>query len=110
MVTLSIQADEELQAALQERADLQGKTVSDLAREILREAIAQRPLGERVPTFRGQGLRPGVNLDDSAALLDLVESRPHSLLELEGLGAELWLGMDAQEYVDDFRREWDHRP
>src|SRR5258706_11823259 len=102
MVTLSIQADEELQAALQERADLQGKTVSDLAREILREAIAQRPLGERVghlrgrlelpstqptprtehgpgwrvnlPTFRGQGLRPGVNLDDSAALLEVMES------------------------------------
>jgi plasmid stability protein len=54
MVTLSIQADEELQAALQERATLQGKTVSDLAREILREAIAQRPLGERVGHLRGR--------------------------------------------------------
>ena len=36
--------------------------------------------------------------------------RPHSLLELEGLGAELWHGMDAQQYVDELRREWDHRP
>jgi hypothetical protein len=33
-----------------------------------------------------------------------------SLLELEGLGAELWDGVDAQEYVNQLRREWDHRP
>ena len=36
--------------------------------------------------------------------------RPRSLLDLEGLGAELWHGMDAQDYVDELRREWDHRP
>jgi hypothetical protein len=36
--------------------------------------------------------------------------RPRSLLDLQGLGAELWHGMDAQEYVDELRREWDHRP
>lgn len=34
----------------------------------------------------------------------------HSLLELEGLGAELWQGIDAQQYVDALRKEWDHRP
>ena len=33
-----------------------------------------------------------------------------SLLELEGLGAELWEGTDAQEYVNELRKEWDHRP
>jgi hypothetical protein len=27
-----------------------------------------------LPTFSGQGLRPGVDLDDSAALLELMES------------------------------------
>jgi hypothetical protein len=32
-----------------------------------------------------------------------------SLLELEGLGAELWQGIDAQEYVNSLRDEWDHR-
>jgi len=63
MVTLSIQADEELQAALQERAALQGKTVSDLAREILHEAIAQRPLGERVGHLRGRLELPSVASD-----------------------------------------------
>ena len=33
-----------------------------------------------------------------------------SLLELEGLGAEIWQGVDAQEYVNKLRREWDNRP
>lgn len=33
-----------------------------------------------------------------------------SLLELEGLGADLWEGVDAQEYVNELRKEWDHRP
>ncbi len=32
-----------------------------------------------------------------------------SLLELEGLGAHLWQGIDAQEYVRELRSEWDHR-
>jgi hypothetical protein len=34
----------------------------------------------------------------------------HSLLELEGLGAELWAGVDAQAYVNELRKEWEHRP
>lgn len=39
------------------------------------------------------------------------EARPkRSILELEGLGAEIWEGVDAQEYVNELRREWDHRP
>lgn len=36
--------------------------------------------------------------------------RQRSLLELEGLGAEIWEGIDAQEYVNELRQEWDHRP
>jgi hypothetical protein len=30
-----------------------------------------------------------------------------SLLELEGLGAEIWQGIDAQEYVNELRKELD---
>jgi hypothetical protein len=37
-------------------------------------------------------------------------SHERSLLELAGLGAELWRDVDAQEYVRELRREWDHRP
>jgi len=36
--------------------------------------------------------------------------RQRSLLELEGLGAEIWHGIDAQEYVDELRKEWDSHP
>ncbi len=34
----------------------------------------------------------------------------HSILELEGLGAEIWQGIDAQEYVNRLRSEWNDRP
>lgn len=33
-----------------------------------------------------------------------------NLMELEGLGAEIWEGIDAQKYVDEMRHEWDKRP
>lgn len=33
-----------------------------------------------------------------------------SLMELHGLGKEIWEGVDAQEYVNQLREEWDHRP
>ena len=42
---------------------------------------------------------------------DLVERdetrQERSLLELEGMGAEIWKGLDAQAYVNDLRQEWD---
>ena len=38
------------------------------------------------------------------------EKELHSIMELEGLGAEIWEGVDAQEYVNELREEWDHRP
>lgn len=44
---------------------------------------------------------------------DKEETEPNkkrSLLELEGLGAEIWEGVDAQEYVNELRNEWEHRP
>jgi len=39
----------------------------------------------------------------------LKEKKQRSLLELEGLGSEIWKGVDAQKYVDDLRNEWSHR-
>lgn len=44
------------------------------------------------------------------------KGRPmHSIMELHGLGAEIWKDkdgslIDAQEYVNELRSEWDHRP
>ncbi len=33
-----------------------------------------------------------------------------SIMELHGLGAEIWKGIDAQEYVNQLRAEWNDRP
>ena len=35
------------------------------------------------------------------------ESQERSILELRGLGAEIWRGIDAQHYVDELRDEWE---
>lgn len=42
---------------------------------------------------------------------EMPDSSPpqRSILELEGVGAELWQGIDAQEYVNTLRDEWDNR-
>lgn len=36
-------------------------------------------------------------------------AKKRSIMELHGLGAEIWQGVDAQEYVNELRAEWDHR-
>jgi hypothetical protein len=43
---------------------------------------------------------------------DLAAANPRerSVMELHGLGKEIWEGIDAQEYVNSLREEWDHRP
>jgi hypothetical protein len=33
----------------------------------------------------------------------------HSLLELRGLGREIWQGIDPKKYIDELRNEWDAR-
>lgn len=37
-------------------------------------------------------------------------TKKRSITELRGLGKEMWNGVDAQEYVNQIRSEWDHRP
>lgn len=55
-------------------------TLSTIVEEALRKALAaslppssSRPT--RLVTFRGRGLRPGLDLDDSAGLLDTMDGR-----------------------------------
>ena len=39
-----------------------------------------------------------------------ISERPkHRLTNLEGVGKEIWEGIDAQEYVNQLRDEWDER-
>ena len=35
------------------------------------------------------------------------EQGDRSIMELHGLGAEIWHGIDAQQYVNELRDEWD---
>jgi plasmid stability protein len=37
----------------------------------------------------------------------LEEPEPLSILELQGLGKEVWAGVDATAHVDSERRSWD---
>lgn len=51
--TLTVRTDEGLRRALQRRAETEGKTVSGLVREILEEAVAERPMAARVSHLKG---------------------------------------------------------
>jgi len=48
-------------------------------------------------------------LEDLAQLIrSQVMSHPkHSIMELQGLGKELWEGVDVEKYIDDERNSWE---
>jgi hypothetical protein len=57
-----------------------GRTLASVIEDGLREAVAlHRRCQERppvaLPTVKGKGLRPGVDLDDTAGLLDILDGR-----------------------------------
>jgi hypothetical protein len=52
--TLTIRTDQELRDALEKRARAQRKTTSQVAREILSQALTERPMLERVGHLRGK--------------------------------------------------------
>jgi hypothetical protein len=47
-------------------------------------------------------------LEDLAALVrrQVATRAQRSILELQGLGKEIWRGIDAQDYVDQERTAW----
>jgi len=73
--------DPDLLRRLKEYAARNGTTLTrvleDAARQLLARGRGPAAVRERIrlPKFAGQGLQPGVDLDDSAALLDLMERR-----------------------------------
>jgi ribbon-helix-helix CopG family protein len=52
--TLTCRVDAELLEALRWEAALQNKTVSELVREILQQAVVKKSVGERVGHLRGR--------------------------------------------------------
>ena len=74
----TVRLDEHLLKDAKQLAARTGRTLTAVIEDALREVLARsrrRPERPRttLPTFRGEGLRPGVDLDDSASLLDLME-------------------------------------
>ncbi len=77
----TIKIDDQLLAAAKARAATSGRTLNAVVEDALREALARRVRngGEQsveLPTFRGGRLMPGVDLDDSAALLEQMDGTP----------------------------------
>lgn len=62
--------------AAKRRAEQTGRTLTQLLEDSLRAELRQpataRRVREPLPTYRGQGLRPGVDLSDSSALDDVM--------------------------------------
>jgi len=57
-----------------------GRTLTAVIEASLRETLARQAKPRRrgrvrLPTFRGDGVRSGVNLDNMAALLDMMDGR-----------------------------------
>jgi hypothetical protein len=75
----TVRLDDDLLTEAKRLAASRGITLTALLDEALREIVARRSRAEppkppELPTFAGRGLQPGVDLDDSASLLDLMES------------------------------------
>ena len=71
--------DERLLAEAKKRAAETGRTLTAVLEDALRAALAHRAVRVkrkpvRLKTVRGDGVRPGVVLDNTAALLELMES------------------------------------
>ena len=76
MTRTTVRLPDELLAAAQRRARETGRTFTDLLSDALRNELRMPVSTSRVceplPVYRGQGLRPGVELTDSSALEDLM--------------------------------------
>jgi hypothetical protein len=73
----TIRLDDDLLRRAKREALERGTTLTAVIEDALRRALAPAGAGRRepfrMPTFHGDGLRPGVDLDDTAALLDLMD-------------------------------------
>ena len=75
----TIRLDDDVLARAKRAALERGTTLTAVIEDALRRALApeakQRRSPLSLPTFRGDGLQPGVDLDDTASLLDLMDER-----------------------------------
>jgi hypothetical protein len=76
-VRTTVDLPDDLLTEARERAAKEGRSLSDVVGDAVRSSFSRTATADRgpveLPTFNGGGLQPGVDLDDSAALLDLME-------------------------------------
>jgi hypothetical protein len=75
----TVRLDAHLLAQAKKQAAESGKTLTAVLEDALRESLSRRKAHAkarpvRLKTVKGSGMRPGVDLDDSASLLDLMGS------------------------------------
>lgn len=75
----TIRLDDDLLRRAKRAAVERGTTltalIEDALRRVLVAEVQPRHAAVSLPTFRGDGLQPGADLDDTASLLDLMEER-----------------------------------
>ena len=75
----TIRLDDDLLTKAKRAALERGTTLTAVIEDALRRALTPDAGSAReavaLPTFRGDGLQPGVDLDDAASLLDLMDER-----------------------------------
>lgn len=76
----TVRLPDELLKAAKRRAVETGRTLTDVIEDALRAALAREETEATsepvdLPTYGSGGTLPGVDLDDTAALLDLMEGR-----------------------------------
>ena len=74
----TIRVDDELLKRAKQHAARTGQSLTHLIEDALRQSLtrseqAPRRKHTRLPTMDGHGVLPGVDLDNAAALLDLME-------------------------------------
>jgi Ribbon-helix-helix protein, copG family len=78
-VRTTITIDDHLLAEVKERAAKTGRTASEIIEDAVRSSFLRERHYEQerwtleLPTFNSGGYQPGVDLDNNAALLDLME-------------------------------------
>ena len=75
----TVRLPDDLMRAVKRLATDTDRTMTQVLEDALREVVARARREAKpqekfsMPTYRGTGIRPGVDLEDSAALLDLME-------------------------------------
>ena len=75
----TISIDDKLLGDAKRRAAETQRTLSTVVEDALRAELGRapgaraRPIKEKVVTFRGKGLKPGVNLDSTSELIEVME-------------------------------------